>query len=195
MERRATEVGRLTPLGYPRTGTRTLEATLAFAFPELEITPTQHRVTPMTRCPNIICIFREPLECISSWMTTDLRDEADPPRYWSAKERLEFYIRFANKAIESNIFCTTLNQLRKHPNRAMFEYSQKHNLQDPKWVFMSEIEEFVKINYPLHYPHKHTENKTRFYEEIQKEKLFDEAESMYRIFVDLVADMVDDDEQ
>ena len=194
MERRATEVGRLTPLGYPRTGTRTLEATLASAFPELEITLTQHRLTPMTQCPNVICIFREPLECISSWMTTDLREEADPPRYWSAAERLEFYIRFANKAIESNIFCTTLNQLKRHPNRAMFEYSQKYNLGDPQWVNMVAIEEFVQTNHPLHYPHPHTHSKTRFYDEIQKEKLFDEAENMYKIFVDLVADMVDDDE-
>ena len=194
MERRATEVGRLTPLGYPRTGTRTLEATLAFAFPELEITPTQHRITPMTRCPNVICIFREPLECISSWMTTDLREEADPPRYWSASERLGFYIRFANKAIESNIFCTTLNQLRAHPNRAMFEYSQKYNLGDPQWMDMTPIEEFVKTNYPLHYPHEHTRSKTRFYEEIEKDKLFKEANDMYQVLVDMVADMVDDDE-
>ena len=194
MERRTADVGRLTPLGYPRTGTRTLEATLNFAFPGLQIAFAQHRLTPMTQCPNVICIFREPLECISSWMTTDLRKEADPPRYWSAAERLEFYIRFANKAIESNIFCTTLNQLRRHPNRAMFEYSQKYNLQDPEWVHMAEIDEFVKTNYPLHYPHAHTHSKTKFYDEIQKEKLFDEAENMYKIFVDLVAGMVDDDE-
>jgi len=194
MERRAAEVGRLTPIGYPRTGTRTLEAILISAFPRLQIASAQHRLTPMVQCPNVICIFREPLECISSWMTTDLREEADPPRYWSAKERLEFYIRFANKALETNIFCTTLNQLRKHPHRAMFEYSQRYNLEDPEWVNMATIEEFVKIYYPLHYPHKHTEGKIKFYEEIQKEKLFNEADNMYRVFVDLVADMVDGDE-
>ena len=194
MERRTAEVGRLTPLGYPRTGTRTLEATLNFAFPGLQIALTQHRLTPMTTCPNVICIFREPLECISSWMTTDLREEADPPRYWSASERLEFYIRFANKAIESNIFCTTLNQLRGHPNRAMFEYSQKYNLRDPQWIEMTPVEEFVKANYPLHYPHAHTYGKTRFYEEIEKDKLFKEANDMYDIFVDMVSNMVDNDE-
>ena len=194
MERRTTGVARLTPIGYPRTGTRTLEATLQSSFPELQVDYAQHRMTPMTQCPNVICIFREPLECISSWMTTDLREEADPPRYWSAGERLEFYIRFANKAIASNIFCTTLKQLRAHPNRTMFEYSQKYTLQNPKWIRMENIEEFVKTNYPLHYPHKHTYNKTRFYEEIEKEKLYDEANNMYQVFVDMVAFMVDDDE-
>jgi len=128
-------------------------------------------------------------------MTTDLREEADPPRYWSAGERLEFYIRFANKAIESNVFCTTLNQLRAHPNRAMFEYSQKYGLGDPRWVDMAPVEESVKTNYPLHYPHKHTHGKTRFYEEIEKNKLFKEANDMYQVFVGMVAGMVDDDEQ
>lgn len=194
MERSATEVGRLTPLGFPRTGTRTLEATLNSAFPGLEIANTQHRITPMLQEPNVICIFREPLDCISSWMTTDLRKEANPPKYWSAAERLEFYIRFANKAIESKIFCTTLNNLRLNPNRTMFEYSQKYNLQDPIWVNMSIIEEFVKTAYPLHYPHKHTYGKTRFYEEIQNENLFNEANDMYQIFVNREVGMVDNDE-
>jgi hypothetical protein len=76
----------------------------------------------------------------------------------------------------------------------MFEYSQKYNLGDPEWINMVAIEEFVQTNHPLHYPNPHTHSKTRFYDEIQKEKLFDEAENMYKIFVDLVADMMDDDE-
>ena len=59
---------------------------------------------------------------------------------------------------------------------------------------MVAIEEFVKANYPLHYPHKHTYGKTRFYEEIEKNKLFKEANDMYQVFADMVAGMVDDDE-
>ena len=59
---------------------------------------------------------------------------------------------------------------------------------------MNPIEEFVKTNYPLHYPHKHTQGKTQFYEEIEKDKLFKEANDMYQVFVDMVAGMVDDDE-
>ena len=59
---------------------------------------------------------------------------------------------------------------------------------------MNLIEEFIKENYPLHYPHKHTYAKTQFYQEIEEEKLFKEANDMYRIFADMVYGMVDDDE-
>ncbi len=128
---------------FPRSGTHTLGLILDLAFPNYKKFWGQHNPKTLNN-DNAITVVRHYKDAISSLCCLDTK--------LNIQKTIDTYCYFYETISQFNVYYCSLVDLSAEPNKVMFNYAQKYNLDKPSFVNVQEYQDQMLHKFPDCYP-------------------------------------------
>jgi len=166
----------LTHGSFPRSGNHLLNTVLEFSYPLCNKKWIEHNAWLSLKSENFISVFREPVECVSSWiiLTEDYRADR-------CNRLLNWYTRYHELMFENykNIIMIEFNNLIKNPSIVNGLIYEKYGIKNTYDIEDDFYQTYMDVTYPENAPSRNTEIKKNLYEEIYSVEEYQKSLNIY----------------
>ena len=161
---------------FPRSGNHLLDTVLKFSYPSCNVMWIEHNAWVSSKVDNFICVVRDPIEAISSWilLTSD-------NRYDRSDRLLDWYIRYHEFMLnKDNALLVDFNQLINNTSYITDIIFNTYGVRNTNDIPKNFYHVYMGISYPDNSPSGSSEDRERICDEIKKSSNYKDAKKIYK---------------